>query len=81
MLIEQIKEHLEKWLEADLAVTRGKSYTIDGLTYTRQDAAVIRDQIEYWEKRLRYAMGKRAISVRYARPLDGITFPWGRGCR
>lgn len=81
MQAEQIKKHLELWYEADLAVTRGKSYTIDGLTYTRQDAAVIRDQIDYWESRLRYAMGRRAISIRYARPLDGITYPWGRKCR
>lgn len=52
MRIEEIREHMEKWQAADLAVSRSKSYTIDGLVYTRQDAQAIRDQINYWAQRL-----------------------------
>lgn len=52
MRIEEIREHLERWQAADLAVSKGKSYTIDGLTYTRQDAQAVRDQLDYWAQRL-----------------------------
>lgn len=51
MKLSEIKEHLDAWQAADLAITRGKSYTVDGLTYTRQDAAAVREQLQYWQRR------------------------------
>ena len=79
MTVNEIREHLRGWIEADKAIMRGKSYTIDGLTYTRQDASTIREQINYWSALLKSAMGRGSVSVRYAAPLDG--FFWGRRCR
>lgn len=52
MKIDEIRAHVDKWQAADLAVSKGKSYTIDGLTYTRQDAQAVREQLEYWTRRL-----------------------------
>ncbi len=78
MTLSEIKAHLAKWEAADLAVSRGKSYTIDGLTYTRQDASTIRDQLEYW--RLRLAMllraGRGGATFRPVVSLDHWPAPW-----
>lgn len=82
MTRDEIKAHLDAWLAADLAITKGKAYTIDGLTYTRQDAAAVRDQIAYWQNRLNALLnagsGRSSVSVRPAVCLDR----WcGRRCR
>lgn len=41
--------HLDAWLAADLAVAKGKSYSIQGRSLTRVDAMEIRGQIAYWQ--------------------------------
>lgn len=78
MKLSEIKAHLEKWEAADLAISRGKSYTIDGLTYYRQDAQAVRDQLEYW--RLRCALllrkGRGGATFRPAVCLDHWPAPW-----
>lgn len=51
------KKHLEAWLEAELTVTSGQSYTLTstngGRTLTRANLTEIRNSIEYWEKKLK----------------------------
>lgn len=53
------KKHLEAWLEAELTVTGGQSYTLTGTnggrTLTRANLTEIRNSIEYWEKKLKEA--------------------------
>lgn len=53
------KKHLEAWLEAELTVTSGQSYTLTstngGRTLTRANLTEIRNSIEYWEKKLKEA--------------------------
>lgn len=45
----QADAHLTAWLDADTAVATGQSYTINGRSLTRADAAEIRLNIDYWQ--------------------------------
>jgi len=47
--LEIAKEHLNAWLEAELACTTNQSYTIGSRTLTRANLAEIREQIKYWD--------------------------------
>ena len=38
--------HLDEWMAADIAVTKGQAYSIGGRTLSRADAAIIRENIE-----------------------------------
>ncbi|KNF08545.1 hypothetical protein CLPU_6c00310 [Gottschalkia purinilytica] len=50
---ERVREHLEAWLNAELAVTTGQSYSIGSRQLTRANISEIRKQIDYWENRLK----------------------------
>lgn len=50
--LETAREHLEEWLEAELKVTQGQSYTIGKRALTRADLAEIRKTIDYWENKV-----------------------------
>ena len=41
--------HLQAWLDADLAVSKGQSYSIGGRSLSRADAGLIADRINYWQ--------------------------------
>lgn len=64
MRLEEIRAHVERWEAADLAISRGKSYTIDGISYYRQDAEHVRAQLDYWTRRLAQALRGRGSSIR-----------------
>lgn len=49
---EVCREHLDQWLEADLAVATGQSYQIGSRVLTRADAKEITEKIKYWSARL-----------------------------
>ena len=49
------REHLDQWLEADLAVATGQSYQIGSRVLTRADAKEITGKIKYWSARLEEA--------------------------
>ncbi|WP_265822532.1 DUF6148 family protein [Geovibrio ferrireducens] len=51
--LDTAKAHLEHWLEADKAVATGQSYTIGSRALTRADAAEIRSNIDYWERKVK----------------------------
>lgn len=72
MRLEEIRAHVERWEAADLAISRGKSYTIDGLTYYRQDADQVRAQLDYWTRRLAQAMRGRGSIRRETGIIDDI---------
>ena len=63
--VTQLRDLLNKFLAAQDAVLLGQSYSINGLTYTRADAAWISDQI----KDLR-----NSISVRSRRNRASVVF-------
>ena len=48
--LSQAETHLSTWLTADEAVAKGQSFSISGKTYTRADASVIRENIEFWDR-------------------------------
>lgn len=50
--VERAQKHLEAWLDAELAVTTGQSYSIGSRSLTRANLAEIRKQIDYWRNRL-----------------------------
>ncbi len=50
--LEVAQKHLEEWLEAELRVTTGQSYTIGSRTLTRANLTEIRNSIDYWNKKV-----------------------------
>ena len=48
--LAEARAHLAAWLEADLAVATGQSYTIGSRSLTRADAASIAKQIAFWRR-------------------------------
>lgn len=66
--LAQATERLEAWLAADLAVSSGQEYSIGNRRLKRADVAEIRNQIDYWERKVnQLADGGRsgAARVRY----------------
>jgi len=49
--LETAQRHLDTWLEAELAVATGQSYTIGSRTLTRANLTEIRNAIDYWNKK------------------------------
>lgn len=43
---------LDSWLAADEAVAANQSYTINNRTLTRANAKEIRDNIDFWSKKI-----------------------------
>lgn len=47
--LEEARENLKRWLEADAAVATGQAYTIGERSLTRADAATIAQRIKFWK--------------------------------
>jgi hypothetical protein len=66
--LAQAETQLAAWLAASSAVATGQSYSIAGRSLSRVDAGEIRDQITYWDGKVRSltasASGRRR--TRYA---------------
>ena len=43
---------LDAWIAADLAVAKGQSYSMNGRSLTLANSKEIREQIQYWERRV-----------------------------
>lgn len=50
--LETAQKHLDAWLEAEMAITTGQSYTIGSRTLTRANLTEIRNTIDYWNKKV-----------------------------
>lgn len=50
--LAKAKQHLQAWLEAELAVSTGQAYKIGTRQLTRASLADIREQIKYWKKEI-----------------------------
>lgn len=50
--LEIAQEHLEEWLEAELAVTTHQSYQIKERHLTMADLSAIRNTIKYWSDKV-----------------------------
>lgn len=51
MTREQIKQMLDKYLEAEMAVLEGKSISLNGQSMTMENLSEITKGREYWERR------------------------------
>ena len=52
LTLEQAQTALDAWIAADLAVAKGQSYSMNGRSLTLANTREIREQIQYWERRL-----------------------------
>ena len=52
LTLEQAQTALDAWIAADLAVAKGQSYSMNGRSLTLANAREIREQIQYWERRV-----------------------------
>lgn len=50
--LDQAQAQLNAWLQASLAAASNKAYEIAGRRLTRQDAAEIQRQVEYWSSQV-----------------------------
>ncbi len=50
--LETAQKHLDAWLEAEMTVTTGQSYTIGSRNLTRANLTEIRNAIDYWNKKV-----------------------------
>ena len=55
------RAHLQAWVAADLALSYGQTFSMEGRTLTRSDTAEVRGQINYWS-RLEAQLEQRAAS-------------------
>lgn len=72
MTITELRAQIDKYEAASAAIARNKSYTIDGLTYYRQDAAAIQSQLDSLYARLACIM--RGGSCHRASPIRPIDY-------
>lgn len=64
--IYEAKEHLQSWLDADLALATGKEYTIGNRRLTRANVQEVKDRINFWRNevaRLENRPRRRAYRV------------------
>jgi hypothetical protein len=52
LTLEQAQTALNAWIAADLAVAKGQSYSMNGRSLTLANTREIREQIQYWERRV-----------------------------
>ncbi|HJA66973.1 hypothetical protein B5F07_18335 [Lachnoclostridium sp. An169] len=50
---ETAQKHLDAWLEAEMAITTGQSYTIGSRVLTRANLTEVRNAITYWEDKVK----------------------------
>ncbi|MCM3567861.1 DUF6148 family protein [Neobacillus mesonae] len=62
--LDRAKTHLEAWLEAELAVTTGQSYSLGSRSLTRANLSEIRKQIQFWRNQVSKLSGKSRRVVR-----------------
>lgn len=52
LTLEHAQTALDAWIAADLAVAKGQSYSMNGRSLTLANTREIREQIQYWERRV-----------------------------
>lgn len=62
--LETAQKHLDAWLEAELTVTTGQSYTIGSRVLTRANLTEIRNAIDYWNKKVIVLENKKTAGGR-----------------
>ena len=52
LTLSQAQTALDAWISADLTVAKGQSYSMNGRSLTMANVKEIREQIQYWERRV-----------------------------
>lgn len=65
--LEQAKQHLASWLEADAACATGQSYKIGTRSLTRADVSEIAERIRFWKREVDKLSSGRRCGVRVMR--------------
>lgn len=69
--LAEAQQHLQAWLEAELAVSQGQEYRIGGRSLTRADVSLIAERIRFWRAEVvRLETGRRGARVLRAVPRD-----------
>lgn len=66
LTIYEAKEHLQAWLDADLALATGKEYRIGSRSLTRANVQEVKERINFWRNevaRLENRPRRRAYRV------------------
>lgn len=50
--VEEVKNRLQIWLNAEEAIAKGQSYSIDNQRVERANLAQVREQIKFWQREL-----------------------------
>ena len=50
--VEEVKNRLRIWLNAEEAIAKGQSYSIDNQRLERANLAQVREQIKFWQREL-----------------------------
>jgi hypothetical protein len=56
--LEKANEMLDAWLNAEMAITTGQSYSIGSRSLTRANLGEVRKSVDYWEKKVALLSGK-----------------------
>ena len=62
------EDQLNAWLEASIALTKSKTYTIGGRSLTRADTEHVLKMIEFWDYKVKELTKKTSINVRQVIP-------------
>lgn len=64
LTLEKANEHLNAWLDAEMAVSTGQSYKIGSRELKRADLKEIRESIKFWQGKVQLLTtpGRRAKS-------------------
>lgn len=58
LTLEQARQHLQVWLDADIALATGKEYRIGSRALTRADATEVKERIRFWSREVSRLQGK-----------------------
>jgi len=68
--LEQARQHLKAWMDADLALAASKEYRLGSRTLTRADAGEIAERIRFWHQEVERLQGRGARRFRRVIPYD-----------
>lgn len=66
--LAQAEAKLATWLAAEDKVAEGQSYTINGRALTRADLGMIRETIDYWDKKVQ-RLSRGGVRVTQVTPV------------
>lgn len=69
MTLAAAQQHLQAWLNADLALATSKEVKIGTRSLTRADAAEVKERILYWERQVSRLSGTHKRCRRVV-PID-----------